>query len=222
MSAILYSVVSHGPLVLCEYSGAVGGNYAQVTQELLEKIKIEKDARMSYVAEGKYSFNYLVRKELVYLCLAEISAGKAVPFAYLDKIARMFEQQHGVAARDTSARYAFNADFAPVLRAQMEFFSAQGSSKLQEVQESLDNVKNVMQENISLVLERGDKLDDLVVQSEGLMDTSANFRSGASRLQQKLWWNDLKTKIIIAAIVVFVLLLLLANACGGLTFPECS
>mmetsp|Transcript_431 Transcript_431/g.1022 ORF Transcript_431/g.1022 Transcript_431/m.1022 type:complete len:226 (+) Transcript_431:169-846(+) len=222
MTTILYAIVAHGSLVLAEFSAATGGNYTQVAQELLEKISIEKDARMSYVAEGKYTFNYIVRKELVYLCLAELSAGKSVPFAFLDKVARLFEERHGHEARQGSSSFAYNADFAPVLRAQMEFFSSKGSTKLQEVQDSLANVKSVMQENISLVLERGDKIDDLVVQSEGLMDTSASFRTGASRLQQKLWWQDFKTKIIIAVIILIVLVLILANYCGGTAFPECS
>jgi len=216
---LVYALVSHGTIVLAEYS-ASSGNFTQVAHELLEKIPIERDTRMTYNAEH-HTFNYLVRNEVVYLCLADKDFGQSIPFAFLEKIATQFEAQFGRRARETSVPYSMNADFAPVLQRQLEAFS-NDRDKMRDVQQDLDRVKGVMQENISLVLEGSEKLEHLVVQSEGLMDTSTSFRTGATRLKQQMWWNDIKVKALIVGICFFLLIIVVANACGGMSFPECS
>lgn len=221
--AILYALIAGGGknLILAEYA-ASSGNFQQIAHQLLEKITIEKDTRMTYNADESYSFNYVVKNELIYLCLAENNLGRSIPFVFLDKVQRLFEAQFGNNARETSVPYAFNADFAPVLRKQIEYFSAEGSDKLSEVQQGLDQVKGVMQENIANILERGEKIEHLVVQSEGLMDTSNSFKAGATKLKQTMWWNDMKMKILIGVIIFFVFFFIVANACGGLSFSECG
>jgi len=202
-----------------EYSSSTG-NFTQVAHDLLEKISVDKDSRMTYTADH-HTFNYVVRKELIYLCLADEEFGRAVPFAFLDKVATQFEMEFGNRARDSKVSYSLNADFSPVLKREMETFSTEGSSKIQNVQEDLDRVKGVMQENINMVLERGEKLDHLVVQSENLMDTSNSFRSGATRLKDQMWWNNFKIKAAAGIIAFIVFFIIVANACGGMKFPDC-
>jgi len=156
------------------------------------------------------------------MCLAHESFGTTIPFAFLEKIAKLFEGRFGKRARDSVVPYSLNADFAPVLVTQMNSFtSGNENKKLHAVKHELDQVKGVMQENINMVLERGEKLEHLVVQSESLMDSSQNFRSGASRLKDQMWWNNQQIRMMILAGGTLLILILVATACGGATFPKC-
>jgi vesicle-associated membrane protein 7 len=217
---LVYALVARGATVLAEYS-ASQGNFAQVAHELLGKVESGRDARLSFAAD-KHLFNVLVKGGTVFLCLSDQGMGRSVPFAFLDKVQRLFEEQFKARAAQRSVPYSLNADLAPLLRRQLEYFNADGSDKLSEVQEGLDRVKGVMQENISMVLERGEKLEHLVVQSESLMDSSSAFRSGATKLQSAMYWSELRTKACLGVLAAAALLLVLANACGGITFPECK
>uniref|UniRef100_A0A3B1JX26 Vesicle-associated membrane protein 4 n=1 Tax=Astyanax mexicanus TaxID=7994 RepID=A0A3B1JX26_ASTMX len=60
------------------------------------------------------------------------------------------------------------------------------------VQSQVDEVIDVMQENISKVIERGERLDDLQDKSESLSDNASAFSSRAKQLHRRMWWRDMK------------------------------
>uniref|UniRef100_A0A3B3BXG5 Vesicle associated membrane protein 4 n=1 Tax=Oryzias melastigma TaxID=30732 RepID=A0A3B3BXG5_ORYME len=77
------------------------------------------------------------------------------------------------------------------------------------VQLQVDEVIGVMQENISKVIERGERLDDLQDKSESLSDNASAFSSRAKQLHRRMWWRDMKMKIIIALVVIALLLIII-------------
>uniref|UniRef100_A0A8C5CXM2 Vesicle-associated membrane protein 4 n=1 Tax=Gadus morhua TaxID=8049 RepID=A0A8C5CXM2_GADMO len=60
------------------------------------------------------------------------------------------------------------------------------------VQSQVDEVIDVMQENISKVIERGERLEDLQDKSESLSDNASAFSSRAKQLHRRMWWRDMK------------------------------
>uniref|UniRef100_A0A673CEI9 V-SNARE coiled-coil homology domain-containing protein n=1 Tax=Sphaeramia orbicularis TaxID=375764 RepID=A0A673CEI9_9TELE len=66
------------------------------------------------------------------------------------------------------------------------------NDKLKQVQSQVDEVIDVMQENISKVIERGERLDDLQDKSESLSDNASAFSSRAKQLHRRMWWRDMK------------------------------
>ncbi|KAI9276248.1 hypothetical protein BY458DRAFT_506093 [Sporodiniella umbellata] len=86
-----------------------------------------------------------------------------------------------------------------------------------------------MQENIDKVMQRGERLDDLrgktgkkkpplhKIESfvhaclhrgllkEDLQATAGHFRRGANQVRKRMWWKDLKWKIIIAVTILAIL-----------------
>uniref|UniRef100_A0A8C8DPJ1 Vesicle-associated membrane protein 4 n=1 Tax=Oryzias sinensis TaxID=183150 RepID=A0A8C8DPJ1_9TELE len=77
------------------------------------------------------------------------------------------------------------------------------------VQSQVDEVIDVMQENISKVIERGERLDDLQDKSESLSDNASAFSSRAKQLHRRMWWRDMKMKIIVALVVIALLLVII-------------
>uniref|UniRef100_A0A3Q3SHV5 Vesicle-associated membrane protein 4 n=1 Tax=Mastacembelus armatus TaxID=205130 RepID=A0A3Q3SHV5_9TELE len=85
------------------------------------------------------------------------------------------------------------------------------NDKLKQVQSQVDEVIDVMQENISKVIERGERLDDLQDKSESLSDNASAFSSRAKQLHRRMWWRDMKMKMIIALVVVALLLIIISE-----------
>uniref|UniRef100_A0A672PZE1 Vesicle associated membrane protein 4 n=1 Tax=Sinocyclocheilus grahami TaxID=75366 RepID=A0A672PZE1_SINGR len=63
------------------------------------------------------------------------------------------------------------------------------------VQSQVDEVIDVMQENISKVIERGERLDELQDKSESLSDNASAFSSRAKHLHRRMWWRDMKVSL---------------------------
>ncbi|XP_078801786.1 vesicle-associated membrane protein 4 isoform X2 [Oryzias latipes] len=85
------------------------------------------------------------------------------------------------------------------------------NNKIKHVQSQVDEVIDVMQENISKVIERGERLDDLQDKSESLSDNASAFSSRAKQLHRRMWWRDMKMKIIVALVVIALLLVIISN-----------
>ncbi|OMJ29346.1 Synaptobrevin-like protein [Smittium culicis] len=66
-----------------------------------------------------------------------------------------------------------------------------------------------MQENINKVMEREERLDTLQNKTEELNEGARQFRRGATQVRKKMWWRDMKLKLIIAAIVIILLVVII-------------
>ncbi|XP_065067569.1 vesicle-associated membrane protein 4-like [Rhopilema esculentum] len=81
--------------------------------------------------------------------------------------------------------------------------------KLKTVKNEIKSTMSIMKNNISKVIDRGDRLEDLEAKSESFEMNAFNFKSGSTKLRQKLWWQNCKLKIILAFIVVAILLVII-------------
>ncbi|PVU86126.1 hypothetical protein BB559_006022 [Furculomyces boomerangus] len=84
--------------------------------------------------------------------------------------------------------------------------NGEGANKAREVQQQVDEVVGIMQENINKVMEREERLDTLQTKTEELNEGARQFRRGATQVRKKMWWRDMKLKIIIGVIVVILLI----------------
>ncbi|KAG0163061.1 hypothetical protein DFQ28_000633 [Apophysomyces sp. BC1034] len=92
-----------------------------------------------------------------------------------------------------------------------------GNAKTQQVQQQVDEVVNIMQENIDKVMQRGERLDDLRGKTEDLQATAGHFRRGANQVRKRMWWKDLKWKIIIAVTILAILGIIIGSIVGTQT-----
>ena len=151
---IIYSLVSRGTCVLAEFT-TTSGNFTTVTRRILEKIP-PTDTSMSYVYDS-HVFHYIVHDGLVFLCMADESFGRRIPFSFLEDIMRRWLDAYGERGQ-TALAYGMNEDFSRVLQRQMDFYSRDtGADRIGAVRGEIDQVKNLMVENIEKVLERGEK-----------------------------------------------------------------
>lgn len=96
-----------------------------------------------------------------------------------------------------------------------------GDTKIRAVQDEIDRTKGVIQDNIELVLERGEKIDNLEDKSQGLVDNASMFQKRAKRVRRKYWCMNLRNTAIMILIAVVVIWLISSFVCG-FNYSKCS
>ncbi|XP_019224472.1 PREDICTED: vesicle-associated membrane protein 714-like [Nicotiana attenuata] len=122
--AILYAVVAR-TTVLAEFS-AVTGNTGAVARRILEKLPSETESRLCF-SQDRYIFHILRSEGISFLCMANDTFGRRIPFSYLEDIQMRFMKNYAKVASYAPA-YAMNDEFSRVLHQYMEFYSSNPSA----------------------------------------------------------------------------------------------
>lgn len=86
--------------------------------------------------------------------------------------------------------------------------------KLSAVQKKVDSVKLVMQDNVDLALKNCVKLESIEKAAEELQQQAGVFKRNANELKNKMWWKNLKMKLIIGFIILAILGIIIGVAVG--------
>lgn len=92
--------------------------------------------------------------------------------------------------------------------------AAGSSGTFDQVQSQVNEVKVILKDNINKVLERGDRLDDLIGKTGDLQASADSFQRTSTRVARKYWWKNIKMMIIIGVIVLIIVILIILAATG--------
>eukprot|EP00877_Chromochloris_zofingiensis_P005730 jgi/Chrzof1/15158/Cz09g29140.t1 len=214
---LLYALVARGSVILAEHSN-ITGNANLIAVRILEKLP-QEDTRVSY-AQERHMFHVLIQDGITFVCMAEESIGRRIPFAFLDDVKGRFFSSYADVCREAVA-YEFNTEFSRVLSQRMTFFSNDPSADtINRVKGEILQVKDIMIENIEKVLDRGEKLDLLVDKTEHLQGEAFAFRREAKRARRVMWWKNVRMWFTIGGIVAVIVFFIVMLACGW-NFRSC-
>ncbi|EGV66005.1 hypothetical protein PSN45_003180 [Yamadazyma tenuis] len=94
-----------------------------------------------------------------------------------------------------------------------------GPRSLVLVNEEVEEVRQLMLDNINKLMNRGDKINLLVDQTDRLTNSSSVFQKRAQLIKRRMWLSGVKFYLMLAFGFVFILYLILTSACG---FPFLS
>ncbi|XP_014257173.1 vesicle-associated membrane protein 7 [Cimex lectularius] len=216
--ALLFSVISRGSTILCNYATRPG-NFNEITEQILAKIAPE-DGKLT-LSHNSYNFHYISENGIIYMCITDDVFERSRAFLFLNEIKRRFISSFGIRV-NTAIAYAMNNEFSPVLKSQIKHYTeAKDVDTMSRINSELDELKDIMVQNIDDIASRGENLRLLYEKSENLNATSVTFRTRSRNLQRSLFWKNVKIYIIIFVVCVVVLYLILSMACGGLTLRNC-
>ncbi|KAH7436744.1 hypothetical protein KP509_05G034000 [Ceratopteris richardii] len=217
--AIVYAMVARGSVVLAEYN-ATPSNASTVAKQILEKMPSVAESRVSY-SQGRFIFHVIRIEGLTFLCMANDTFGRRIPFTFLEDIHSRFIKTYGPASYMALA-YAMNDEFSRVLAQQMDYYSNDPNADIiNRMKGDIKQVQNVMLENIDKVLERGDRLELLVDKTANIQSKGFRLRKQARQIRSSMWWRNVK---LICSLLVLVLILAyigVAVYCGGPLLPTC-
>lgn len=228
-------------VVLARHTQRVG-NFAEVTDEILSKI--DKNKIKGSLQWNSNLFHYLiVDYQLIFLCITDDSFKPTSAFGFLAAISTKFEIQFGSKSANTAMPLAMQAEFGPILASEMKRFNlaedqnklmpygAEGGDqdagagpsddKLVRVRNEVDQTMTLMRNNVDGLLERGERLDNLIDKTDNLANHSVTFRQSATTLRRKMWWENKKMILIIALVIIVMLYIIVSISCGGLDWPKC-
>ncbi|KAK6284173.1 Synaptobrevin-like - like 7 [Theobroma cacao] len=165
--SLIYAFVSRGEVILAEYT-EFSGNFNSIAFQCLQKLPSSNN-KFTYNCDG-HTFNYLVDNGYTYCVVADESAGRQVPIAFLERIKDDFVSKYGSGKAATAPANGLNKEFGPKLKEHMQYCveHPEEISKLAKVKAQVSEVKGVMMENIEKVLDRGEKIELLVDKTENL------------------------------------------------------
>ncbi|XP_014670529.1 PREDICTED: vesicle-associated membrane protein 7-like [Priapulus caudatus] len=196
-----YSLIARGEVIIVSHQ--IGsGNYHSIAESMLPNIPLNVNTKITYTSES-FMYHVVVEDGLIYLCVSEPAFGRLVPYAFLKEIQKRFTSGSLPIRAATCGENGLQRDFEQVLAAQMEYFStSEEVNKVTKLQSQVDSVKEIMQENIEKVLQRGDKLEELESKASDLESNSSTFRSQTRKVVRKMWWKNTRMTIILAMVAV--------------------
>lgn len=211
---LIYSFVARGTVIVAEYT-EFKGNFTSIASQCLQKLPASNN-RFTYNCDS-HTFNYLVEDGFTYCVVAVESAGRQIPIAFLERVKDEFMKKYRGGKAATAVANSLNREFGPKLKEQMQYCvdHPEEISKLAKVKAQVSEVKGVMMENIEKVLDRGEKIELLVDKTENLRSQAQDFRSQGTQMRRKMWFQNMKIKLIVLGIFIALILIIVMSICGG-------
>lgn len=212
--SLIYSFVARGTVVLAEYTEFTG-NFTSIAAQCLQKLPASNN-KFTYNCDN-HTFNYLVEDGFAFCVVADESVGRQVPMAFLERVKEDFKRRYGGGRADTAVGHSLNRDFGSKLKEHMQYCvdHPEEISKLAKVKAQVSEVKGVMMENIEKVLDRGEKIELLVDKTENLRFQAQDFQKQGTQLRRKMWFQNMKVKLIVLGILVALILIIVLSVCHG-------
>lgn len=105
------------------------------------------------------------------------------------------------------------ASFNGTLKALLvQFGTSSEEDALSSVRRDMDDVRGIMGRNIESLLERGERIDLLVDQTDRLGGTARDFRVRSRGLKREMWWKNIKLMGLMALVAVVMVLIIVLSA----------
>ncbi|VDK76011.1 unnamed protein product [Litomosoides sigmodontis] len=95
---------------------------------------------------------------------------------------------------------------------------AMETGRIATIRQQVENIREVMNNNMQRVLDRGDQLDNIASRTEALTQSSENFQWTAQRIQRRACVKNAKWTIILTVCLIvvaaIVMLIILKKNCG--------
>jgi len=85
------------------------------------------------------------------------------------------------------------------------------TTKEKELIKQVDEVKDIMNNNISKMVKNIDNLEVLHDKSDQMKESSNQFRKGATTMKNKMWWKNIKLQLIILCVIIVIIVIIILS-----------
>ncbi|KAL6970303.1 hypothetical protein U1Q18_030002 [Sarracenia purpurea var. burkii] len=105
----------------------------------------------------------------------------------------------------------------PIMKEHMQYISehTEEIEKLVKVNAQVSEVKSIMRENIDKVIDRGEVLSVLSDKASDLRDSADEFKRKGTQLKRKMWYQNMKVKLLVLGILLLLALIIWVSVCRG-------
>jgi len=233
---LLYACIAHTTTILTEHTTSASSATSSLPALILPKITHDSPQKLTYThnnfyihyiaaAPSEYPAAQASAGGLTYLCIADASLGRRIPFGFLVNLQKKFLAEYDPAVTDFASLPSYGcASFNSALK---KLMVSQGGTHegqqdaLRTAQAEIEGVREIMTENIERVLERGERIDLLVDKTDRLGNNARDFRVRSRGLRRRMWWKNVKLMVLLALVVIFLIYLFVGFGCGLPGWSRC-
>lgn len=193
-------------LVIASYSYNTETDLNAVKQ-VLEQPNVSMNAGKHYsFTVGQLAWHLISDDmELIYILICNINYPQRCAHMCLEELQRSFISKAGDKAATAKDRALDRSCSSLLLKICQKYDNLAEVDKLAAVAKKVDSVKLVMQENVDIALQNCVKLESIEKAAEELQQQAGVFKRNANELKKKMWWKNMKMKLIIAFVVLVIL-----------------
>ncbi|KAK2945435.1 putative Vesicle-associated membrane protein [Blattamonas nauphoetae] len=214
---LFYSCVAQNTTVLSECS-SITGNLGQIARSFLSHPST-RSQKTSFMTD-EYMIFSSISSNLTFICLADQTFPQNDAFAFLSAVEESFLQRYGLVSQ--SLPPLSKREFNTTLHALMTSHSHATVDRITRAENDIDDLKNVLHSNVETLLNRQEKLELLVDDSNELDSIAANFSKGSRGLKRTMWWKNVLIGASIAVGIILIVFFITVLVCGGFTFKYCK
>ncbi|KAH8923121.1 synaptobrevin-domain-containing protein [Atractiella rhizophila] len=225
MSLLYYACISREPgvVILSEHtsshplsssSSSTAPNPSYASSVILSKLP-PNDSKLTYASDA-FLFHYIKSSGLTFLVMTSDTAGRKMPFAFLNELQSAFLSQFTRDQISDAPAYGMNSFSKQIAQMMHQFETNPPRDPLQEAQRELDGVKSTMVRNVEAILSRGERLDLLIDKTDNMSAQAKAFRKRTVVLRRQMWFKNVKLMFLIGLTIFLIIYLLLASSCGPL------
>lgn len=211
--SIYFSAVGYSSQI--KVFASYGSNdYTASMKKLIKKIQApdwKKPKGMGSVTKNGRIYHYVMEQKYTFLCVTSQQLGRKVPWAFLNDVKSEFEVSYGPLTQPVEDCLEFEGNLEKLLRAYEDHGFEDTISKTEQ---SLEQVKGVMSQNIETALERGEDLGLLETKAVALNDASMAFNVHSKQLERQMWRQAMMQRAMCVGGVLFVFYIIGAQFCG--------
>ncbi|KAH9476176.1 Vesicle-associated membrane protein 713 [Psilocybe cubensis] len=148
--------------------------------------------------------------------MADDSAGRRMPFAFLTDLQRKFISAPSSSSIDEVPAYGLQGSFGPTIASLMNTYNTDPPvDELTRAHTELNQVKDIMVQNVEQILSRGERIELLVDKTDVMAGQATAFRRGARTVRRQMWWKNKKILALCVLVGLFLFWVLLAQVCGA-------
>lgn len=175
-----------------------------------------------------YYFHLYRKDNVICLCISDDTDARyhAVNYNFLDDAEAKFSKSYAPYKIMKAKAYEMDKKFNKELGKLIYFYNENRNKmvrqdKVDGLLDKVDDLKGVLGRNITMILEREERLADLMEKSEDMMDGTKVFSKRSARLKTRMKREFYSYYIVAFVFVALVLYLFLGEICGY-TFQKCS
>eukprot|EP00607_Mallomonas_marina_P008284 CAMPEP_0182418642 /NCGR_PEP_ID=MMETSP1167-20130531/3026_1 /TAXON_ID=2988 /ORGANISM="Mallomonas Sp, Strain CCMP3275" /LENGTH=210 /DNA_ID=CAMNT_0024592941 /DNA_START=180 /DNA_END=812 /DNA_ORIENTATION=+ len=175
--------------------------------------KVLEQPNMSMSPGKHYSFSvgqlawHLIadESEIIYILICKLSYPQRCAHTCLEELQRTFMAKSGDKAKISKERALDKTCGSLLQKICQKYDNLSEVDKLSSVTLKVESVKLVMQENVDLALQNCVKLESIEKAAEELQQQAGVFKRSAHELKNRMWWKDIKMKLILGSIILAIL-----------------
>lgn len=188
------------------------GMLVKVLEAPTWKTQVTAKSRHTLEAE-ETKFHFMMDDDqLVYVTISSIDYPIRLAFQLLEKVREEVREKVSSKALNCGEN-GLEKDCHKIFTSLAKDFDDRTKiDKISEVMNQVDGVKNVMQDNIQIVLSNTEKMELMEQKTNDLNEQAKVFRNTGKKLKNSMWWKNFRMMAMISFLLIVMLVIILAMA----------